>query len=311
MVLGIAVGGREDDYEVSGVDFEIARRRASSACCTRSSAIWANSNASSGAADRTASARTSPTAPPQLIVGGSVDAAFRRAAEFGDGWIVGGAPPDVLAEGREKLVRRGARRAARASRGRWRSPTSRSATTPRRTPSAYLDDYYAWLGEYARDDRPERRQGRRNGAGSYNQAFAEAGCDELFWIPSSSDREQVDLLAEAGAVEAAERVRLSRASGSARAPSSRSASRSGSSVGGDPGLLERVAVAQGDGAVLGRLAVDGHPPRGADLVLAAVALADRAALVVLGRDPVAERVEDLAGALGHPVASRPAAAPRP
>ena len=48
-------------------------------------------------------------------------------------------------------------------------------------------------------------------------------------------------------------------------------------------LLERVAVAQRDGVVLHRLAVDGDAPRRADLVLAAVALADRAALVELGR----------------------------
>ena len=48
-------------------------------------------------------------------------------------------------------------------------------------------------------------------------------------------------------------------------------------------LLERVAVAQGHGGVLGGLAVDRHPERRADLVLAAVALADRAAGVVLGR----------------------------
>ena len=51
---------------------------------------------------------------------------------------------------------------------------------------------------------------------------------------------------------------------------------------GDALLLQRVAVAHRDGAVLERLVVDGHAPRRADLVLAAVALADRAALVVLG-----------------------------
>src|SRR5688572_18379602 len=48
-------------------------------------------------------------------------------------------------------------------------------------------------------------------------------------------------------------------------------------------LLERVPVAQGDRAVLERLVVDRQRPRGADLVLAAVALADRGRVVVLGR----------------------------
>src|SRR4051812_22788374 len=46
-------------------------------------------------------------------------------------------------------------------------------------------------------------------------------------------------------------------------------------------LPQGVAIADRDRAVLERLVVDGHAERRADLVLAAVALADRAALVVL------------------------------
>src|SRR3954454_12689775 len=63
-------------------------------------------------------------------------------------------------------------------------------------------------------------------------------------------------------------------------------------------LLERVAVAQRDCVVLHRLMVDGHAPRGADLVLAAVALADRAALVEFGRHALAQVEVDLSRALG-------------
>src|SRR5256885_760144 len=63
-------------------------------------------------------------------------------------------------------------------------------------------------------------------------------------------------------------------------------------------LLERVAIAHGDRAVLERLVVDRHAERRADLVLAAVALADRAALVVLGLHLAAQQVEGLLGELG-------------
>ena len=59
----------------------------------------------------------------------------------------------------------------------------------------------------------------------------------------------------------------------------------GQRVDRDALLRERVAVAQGDGAVLERLVVDGDAVGRADLVLAAVALADRAALVVLALQP--------------------------
>jgi hypothetical protein len=62
---------------------------------------------------------------------------------------------------------------------------------------AYLGDYYAWLGEdvanyiigsAAKDAETVER---------YVAEFAEAGCGELIFCPSSSDPAQVDLLADA------------------------------------------------------------------------------------------------------------------
>src|ERR1044072_9531968 len=70
-------------------------------------------------------------------------------------------------------------------------------------------------------------------------------------------------------------------------------------IGGHPLLLEAVAVAERHGAVLARLAVNRDSPGGADLVLAAVALPDRTALVVLGRDAAAHVLIDLSRALWH------------
>ena len=109
---------------------------------------------------------------------------------------MGGGTPDVFKEGRRSSSRPGATRAARARRGRWRSPTSRSATRPRRTPNGYLKDYYEWLGEYAQGIADSAAKDADTVKG-YIQAFEEAGCDELFLIPASSDPDQVDLLAEA------------------------------------------------------------------------------------------------------------------
>ena len=80
----------------------------------------------------------------------------------------------------------------------------------------------------------------------------------------------------------------------------------------DPLLLERVAVAERDRAVLERLLVDRERPRRADLVLAAVALADRGGVVVLGRHR-AGAAPRRAGAPSRPSPRpcRSAAAPRP
>src|SRR3954454_767770 len=62
----------------------------------------------------------------------------------------------------------------------------------------------------------------------------------------------------------------------------------------DADLLEGVAVTERDRVVVHRLVVDRYPPRGPDLVLAAVALADRAACVVLGRHQLPQLLVDLA-----------------
>ncbi len=195
MVLGIAVGGRQDDYAVSGVDFE-SRGKGFERMLHEIKHTWANSGESSGAAHHSGVGPDVSEDPPQLIIGGSIDATFRRAAEFGDGWIAGGAPPDVFAEGREKLL------AAWREAGREGEPKTIGLAYfalgggGEQDAREYLGDYYAWLGEYA-EGIVQSAAKDADTVRQYNQAFTDAGCDELIWFPSSSDPDQVDLLAEA------------------------------------------------------------------------------------------------------------------
>jgi alkanesulfonate monooxygenase SsuD/methylene tetrahydromethanopterin reductase-like flavin-dependent oxidoreductase (luciferase family) len=196
MVLGIAVGGRKDDYDVSGVDFESRGGGNFERMLHEIKHTWANSGESSGAAHHSGVGPDVSENPPQLIVGGSIDAAFRRAAEFGDGWIAGGAPPDVLAQGREKLLE------AWKNAGRDGEPRTLGLAyfalgeSGERDAREYLGDYYAWLGEYA-DGIVQSAAKDADTVRQYNQAFTDAGCDELIWFSSSSDPDQVDLLADA------------------------------------------------------------------------------------------------------------------
>jgi alkanesulfonate monooxygenase SsuD/methylene tetrahydromethanopterin reductase-like flavin-dependent oxidoreductase (luciferase family) len=37
--------------------------------------------------------------PPKLLLGGTVDASFKRAARYGKGWILGGGTPDQARDG--------------------------------------------------------------------------------------------------------------------------------------------------------------------------------------------------------------------
>ena len=188
LVLGVAVGGRKDDFDTSGADFG-ARGRAFDAMLEQWEAIW------SGESFGTAGA-IGPRGRPTLIVGGSADVAFSRAARYGDGWIMGGGPADRFAGGVAK-----AREAWRAA-GRDGAPRTMAlgyfalGDRAEEAANTYLRDYYAFAGEYA----DIVAAGAVKDAAAVRErveAFAAAGCDELVLFPCDPDLAQVDLLADA------------------------------------------------------------------------------------------------------------------
>jgi hypothetical protein len=61
---------------------------------------------------------------------------------------------------------------------------------------AYLKHYYGWLGEFA-DQIAAGAAVSEEMVKGYVAAFEQSGCDELIFIPSSSDLDQVARLAEA------------------------------------------------------------------------------------------------------------------
>ena len=187
--LGAAVGFREDDYEVSGVPMK-GRGKRFEEMLDEMKRIWA------GEERGFAGAIGPEVDPPTLLIGGQVDAAFRRAAEYGDGWIMGGGGPDQFGQAREKLL------AAWEKAGRDGTPKAASLAyfglgdTAEEDARHSIGHYYAWLGEYAEAIVSAAAKTEEMVQG-YVQAFEAAGCDELILFPSSADPEQVDLLASA------------------------------------------------------------------------------------------------------------------
>lgn len=191
LVLAVAIGARDDDYQASGLPTE-GRGRRLEEMLEEMKRAWAGEEYGyAGAVGPDVKAD-----PPQLIIGGSVDAAFRRAARYADGWIMGGGAPDQFAEASRQLDEA------------WREAGREG--TPRKMGLAYfalgedaeataeqdLKHYYAWLGEYA-DQIAASAATDAETVKAYIDAFADAGCDELFFFATSSDPEQVDLLAAA------------------------------------------------------------------------------------------------------------------
>lgn len=184
--LGIGLGGRDDDYETSGVELA-GRGRRLDAMLERIKEVWSGDE-------------VGPTIEgvPSLIVGGHADASFARAARFADGWIAAGSGPDQCAAGIEKT------RAAWAEAGREDDPPRTMALAyfslgdrAEEDARAYLHDYYAWLGEQIAEFLVA---GAVKDTGTVKELVASyeaTGCDELILFPSSGDPHQVDLLADA------------------------------------------------------------------------------------------------------------------
>ena len=191
LVLGVAVGGREDDYTASGVDFH-ARGRIFDEMLQQWHDVWAGESFGLAGAVGPRPARGRPT----LMVGGSVDVAFERAARYGDGWIMGGGPPDQFRERAPKA------RAAWEAAGREGEPRLMAlgyfALGDRAEQAAndYLRDYYAFTGEYAGMIADSAAKDAAT-VKQYVQGFSDAGCDELVLFPCDPDPGQVDLLADA------------------------------------------------------------------------------------------------------------------
>jgi alkanesulfonate monooxygenase SsuD/methylene tetrahydromethanopterin reductase-like flavin-dependent oxidoreductase (luciferase family) len=185
MTLGIGLGGREDDYEITGVEMG-SRGKELDEMLERMKEVWEGEEM--GPDHGTL---------PRVLVGGSVEASFKRAARFGDGWIAAGAPPEQFAEWLAGFE------SAWSESGRSESPQNAALAyyslgdRAEEDAREYLADYYAWLGEDVANFIVGAAAKNPEAAQQAVAAFESAGCQELFLFPSSSDPRQVDLLADA------------------------------------------------------------------------------------------------------------------
>ena len=191
LVVGIAVGARDDDYVATGSDFA-GRGKAQDALLAEMRAVWAGEPR--GTAGAIGPAPIQPGGPP-LLIGGTGAAAIRRTTTLGAGWISGGGGPAMFADAAGRV------RAAWTAAGREGAPRLVAlgyyALGPDGPDAArrYLSDYYAFAGPYA-DQAAEAALTDPDAVRRTAAEFAEAGCDELILFPCSSDLDQVDRLAE-------------------------------------------------------------------------------------------------------------------
>jgi alkanesulfonate monooxygenase SsuD/methylene tetrahydromethanopterin reductase-like flavin-dependent oxidoreductase (luciferase family) len=190
LTLGLAVGGREDDFDASGIDFH--RRGASfDLQLDELQRLWRGEKVgfAGGVGPQPRDGR------PEVVIGGRSNASFRRAAQHA-GWMMGGGAAEGFPAEVERLE------AAWSAAGRSGEPRKMAlgyyglGDGARDQVHRYITDYYGFLGDYAEQmaaSVPADAQSVKDVVG----AFEQVGCDEFVLFPTASDPAQVDLLAEA------------------------------------------------------------------------------------------------------------------
>ena len=186
--LGVAVGGRPDDYAVGDADFS-GRGRAFDAQLDQMRQIWR------GEADPGLGPQTTRADGPELIVGGAGAHTVRRVVEHANGWIAAGGGPDAFTETADAV------RAAWAEAGREGRPRLLAlgyfslGPDARAHAESYITDYYGFLGPYASQFAASVPV-EPGALADIGAAYDDVGCDELVLFPCSTGLEQVELLAE-------------------------------------------------------------------------------------------------------------------
>ena len=190
LTLGVGVGGRPDDYELAGRSFGDRGRRFDADLELLHQA-WAGQPVADS---------QFPVGPPTtrgrvpLLIGGQARLAAPRAARWGAGFTIGGAPPEMAAGAIQEFT------AAWEQAGGTGKPRVVALSyfslgeDHTETSLANLRSYYGFLGDWA--------EGVAAGASRTEAAirdtaaaFEAAGVDELIFDPTVPALDQVDRLA--------------------------------------------------------------------------------------------------------------------
>lgn len=191
--LGIAVGGRPDDFEVVGADFATRGRHLDRALETMT-AIWRGQPPPG--TDRPVVPEV-PGGTVPLMMGGTSDRTIERVVRYGTGWTAGGAPPDAAGAFATRV------RDAWATAGKEGRPRTSALAYFALGDGAdegarrYLLDYHAFLGEQVAGWIVSAALTSPEAIRAAAVAFEAAGVDEFVLCGTVPEPDQVDLLADA------------------------------------------------------------------------------------------------------------------
>jgi alkanesulfonate monooxygenase SsuD/methylene tetrahydromethanopterin reductase-like flavin-dependent oxidoreductase (luciferase family) len=192
LVLGLAVGGRPDDFAATGAS-PAGRGKRMDGQIEEMRRIWGGERR--GYAGGIGPVPTRTDGPP-LLLGGHAEAAIKRVATYADGWIGGSGGVGMFARGA------GAVRAAWQQAGRQGKPKLVALAyfalgeQAEQLGNGYLRDYYGFAPPYAEAVVRSAAIGEAKLL-ELVEGFTSAGCDELILAPCGADIEQLKLLRSA------------------------------------------------------------------------------------------------------------------
>jgi alkanesulfonate monooxygenase SsuD/methylene tetrahydromethanopterin reductase-like flavin-dependent oxidoreductase (luciferase family) len=193
LTLGLAPGGRADDFVATGRDFH-TRGREFDAQLDLLHRAWRGEPVA-GVTEAVCPRPVKEDRIP-ILIGGHGEKAVQRAAAWGAGWSAGGGGPAMAAPLIEQ-VRTAWRQAGRQGEPRLAALTYFSLGPDADEDSrAYLRDYYAVLGPFA-DQIAESALRSEAAIRDAVRAFEDLGITELYFPPTVASLDQVDRLADA------------------------------------------------------------------------------------------------------------------
>lgn len=192
LTLGLGVGGRDDDFHGAPAPFEGRAERFEEQIQVMRR-VWSGRPPYDG---------VPPIGPqpvrqggPEVLIGGYVPPAIRRAGRLGDGFIAGGVDPDtsrqfyaVAEEAWKEAGRRGKPRFVCSFY--WALGPDAAERG-----GAYIRDYYDYMGPAA-DQMAQSIPTTPDAVRAALQAYADAGADEVVAWPCIAEIDQVDRLAQ-------------------------------------------------------------------------------------------------------------------
>jgi alkanesulfonate monooxygenase SsuD/methylene tetrahydromethanopterin reductase-like flavin-dependent oxidoreductase (luciferase family) len=190
--LGLAVGGRADDYEATGQDMSTRGRRFDEGLDLMHRA-W-RGELVAGAGSRVCPRPINDDRVP-LLFGGGPSVAADRVVRWGTGWTTAG-PPEMLGGAAASI------RAAWTAAGKPGVPRIVALTYfglgegTEETSRRNLLDYYAFLGDFAGVIAGSAARTIEDARGLI-QAYEAVGADEVVFSPSVARLDEIDRLADA------------------------------------------------------------------------------------------------------------------